>query len=175
MPPISPQQIQRQPLVPDRRQCSEQPRTLDGLGEEQQQLSKHLRIRQEVGHILRESGAQVIEFRASIVIGSGSLSFELIRALVQKLPVMLCMLNGIATTARRSAEPATTWQPTVLRQVAWLIGFIAVCFASAGLGAAVTSTSVAGWYQTLAKPSWNLPAWLFGVWSKNSAALESLW
>lgn len=63
---------------------------LGGLGDEKQQLSKHLRSRQEVGHILRESGAQVIEFRASIVIGSGSLSFELIRALVQKLPVMIC-------------------------------------------------------------------------------------
>lgn len=48
----------------------------------------------------------------------------------------------------------------------WLIGFIAVCFASAGLGASATSTSVGGWYQTLAKPSWNPPAWLFGpVWS----------
>ena len=63
---------------------------LGGLGDEQQQLSKHLRSRQEVGSILRESGAQVIEFRASIVIGSGSLSFELIRTLVQKLPVMIC-------------------------------------------------------------------------------------
>ncbi len=76
------------------------------------------------------------------------------------------MLNGIATTARQSAEPTATWQPTVLRQVAWLIGFIAICFASAGLGAAATSTSVSGWYLTLAKPSWNPPAWLFGpVWS----------
>jgi len=63
---------------------------LGGLGESEAQLSKHLRSRQEVGQILRESGAQVIEFRASIVIGSGSLSFELIRALVQKLPVMIC-------------------------------------------------------------------------------------
>jgi len=63
---------------------------LGGLGDEQQSLSKHLRSRHEVGHLLLESGAQVIEFRASIVIGSGSLSFELIRALVQKLPVMLC-------------------------------------------------------------------------------------
>ncbi|MGE3314311.1 MAG: DUF2867 domain-containing protein [Planctomycetaceae bacterium] len=63
---------------------------LGGLGEEGNSLSKHLRSRHEVGQILRESGAQVIEFRASIVIGSGSLSFELIRALVQKLPVMIC-------------------------------------------------------------------------------------
>lgn len=63
---------------------------LGGLGEEHPSLSKHLRSRHEVGQLLRASGAQVIEFRASIVIGSGSLSFELIRALVQKLPVMLC-------------------------------------------------------------------------------------
>ena len=63
---------------------------LGGLGEQDESLSKHLRSRHEVGAILQESGAQVIEFRASIVIGSGSLSFELIRALVQKLPVMIC-------------------------------------------------------------------------------------
>ncbi|MBX3420596.1 MAG: DUF2867 domain-containing protein [Pirellulaceae bacterium] len=63
---------------------------LGGLGDESTNLSKHLRSRQEVGECLRTSGALVIEFRASIVIGSGSLSFELIRALVQKLPVMLC-------------------------------------------------------------------------------------
>lgn len=63
---------------------------LGGLGESDEALSKHLRSRHEVGEVLQESGAQVIEFRASIVIGSGSLSFELIRALVQKLPVMIC-------------------------------------------------------------------------------------
>ena len=63
---------------------------LGGLGVQDESLSKHLRSRHEVGAVLQESGAQVIEFRASIVIGSGSLSFELIRALVQKLPVMIC-------------------------------------------------------------------------------------
>jgi hypothetical protein len=42
-----------------------------------------------VGHLLRESGVAVLEFRASIVIGSGSLSFEMIRALVERLPVMI--------------------------------------------------------------------------------------
>ena len=52
-------------------------------------LSRHLASRQEVGRILRESGVPTIEFRASIVIGSGSLSFELIRALVEKLPAMV--------------------------------------------------------------------------------------
>lgn len=63
---------------------------LGGLGDPSHQLSAHLRSRQEVGRILRGSGAQVIEFRASIVIGSGSVSFELIRALVERLPVMVC-------------------------------------------------------------------------------------
>ena len=63
---------------------------LGGLGEDGQPLSAHLRSRHEVGDILRNSGCQVIEFRASIVIGSGSLSFELVRALVQRLPVMIC-------------------------------------------------------------------------------------
>lgn len=63
---------------------------LGGLGDSNQKLSAHLRSRQEVGQVLSESGAQVVEFRASIVIGSGSLSFELIRALVQRLPFMIC-------------------------------------------------------------------------------------
>ena len=49
----------------------------------------HLRSRQEVGEILRSTGVPVIEFRASVVIGSGSLSFEMIRALVERLPVMI--------------------------------------------------------------------------------------
>ena len=61
---------------------------LGGLGEGDR-LSRHLASRQQVGQILRESGVSTIEFRASIVIGSGSLSFELVRALVEKLPIML--------------------------------------------------------------------------------------
>jgi uncharacterized protein YbjT (DUF2867 family) len=61
---------------------------LGGLGEGAQ-LSPHLASRHEVGEILRRSGVPAIEFRASIIIGSGSLSFEMIRALVDKLPVMI--------------------------------------------------------------------------------------
>ncbi len=64
---------------------------LGGLGEDSQDLSLHLKSRHEVGKILRESGkgVTVIEFRASIVIGSGSLSFEMIRALCERLPFMI--------------------------------------------------------------------------------------
>jgi len=62
---------------------------LGGLGDDTQTLSPHLRSRQEVGQILRQSGVPVLEFRASIVIGSGSLSFEMIRSLVERLPIMI--------------------------------------------------------------------------------------
>ena len=63
---------------------------LGGLGDPDDNLSKHLRSRQEIGEILRTSKACVTEFQASIIIGSGSLSFEMIRALVERLPVMIC-------------------------------------------------------------------------------------
>ena len=61
---------------------------LGGLGEGPD-LSPHLRSRQLVGQIFRESGVPTLEFRASIIIGSGSLSYEMIRALVERLPVMI--------------------------------------------------------------------------------------
>lgn len=63
---------------------------LGGLGEAAAGLSEHLRSRQETGEILRQSSVPVVELRASIVLGSGSLSFEMIRALVERLPVMIC-------------------------------------------------------------------------------------
>ena len=73
---------------------------LGGLGNEKEDLSSHLRSRQEVGNVLRASKVPVTEFRASIVIGSGSLSFEMIRSLVDRLPVML-----IPKWALMSAQP----------------------------------------------------------------------
>jgi|RhiMethySRZTD1v2_1073278.scaffolds.fasta_scaffold23195_3 uncharacterized protein YbjT (DUF2867 family) len=72
---------------------------LGGLGESDGPLSPHLRSRREVGRVLRESGVPVIEFRASIVIGSGSLSFEMIRALTERLPVMIAP-RWVATPAQ---------------------------------------------------------------------------
>ena len=62
---------------------------LGGLGDEREDLSPHLRSRHEVGRILRGCGVPTLELRASIVIGSGSLSFEMIRALSEHLPVMI--------------------------------------------------------------------------------------
>lgn len=62
---------------------------LGALGREDEELSSHLRSRHQVGHVLRSSGVEVIEFRASIVIGAGSLSFEMLRSLVDRLPVMV--------------------------------------------------------------------------------------
>jgi len=62
---------------------------LGGLGGEEAGMSSHLSSRHKVGEILRGSGVAVTEFRAGVVIGSGSLSFEMVRALVERLPVMV--------------------------------------------------------------------------------------
>lgn len=63
---------------------------LGGLGADDDRLSAHLRSRHEVGAILRAAGLDVVEFRASIIIGAGSFSFDLVRTLVERLPVMIC-------------------------------------------------------------------------------------
>lgn len=79
---------------------------LGGLGQQDALLSEHLASRQEVGRVLAEGGVPVVEFRASIVIGSGSTSFEMIRNLTEKLPVM--------TTPRWVRMPA---QPVAIDDV----------------------------------------------------------
>jgi tryptophan-rich sensory protein/uncharacterized protein YbjT (DUF2867 family) len=61
---------------------------LGGLGRGEG-LSHHLTSRQQVGDVLRESGVPVLEFRASVIVGAGSVSFDLVRTLVEKLPVMV--------------------------------------------------------------------------------------
>jgi uncharacterized protein YbjT (DUF2867 family) len=63
---------------------------LGGLFGDTAGLSEHLRSRRETGDVLREAGVPVVEFQAAIILGSGSLSFEMIRALVERLPVMIC-------------------------------------------------------------------------------------
>jgi uncharacterized protein YbjT (DUF2867 family) len=64
---------------------------LGGLGDDADpKLSPHLRSRHEVGEILRQSGIETIEFRAGMVVGAGSLSYQLLKSLTDRLPVMLC-------------------------------------------------------------------------------------
>ena len=62
---------------------------LGGLGDDRETLSKHLSSRQDVGVALASSGVPVIELRAGVIIGSGSASFEMLRYLVDLLPVMV--------------------------------------------------------------------------------------
>jgi len=62
---------------------------LGGLGAADEELSSHLASRQQVGDILRASGVPVTELRAAVVVGAGSISFEIIRYLTERLPVMI--------------------------------------------------------------------------------------
>jgi len=62
---------------------------LGGLGDPKDSLSRHLRSRQRIGDVLRSSGVPVTEFRAAIVIGEGSVSFQLMRYLADRLPIMI--------------------------------------------------------------------------------------
>jgi uncharacterized protein YbjT (DUF2867 family) len=63
---------------------------LGGLGDPEEDLSKHLSSRHQTGDELRKSGVPVTEFRAAVVVGAGSVSFEIVRYLVERLPAMIC-------------------------------------------------------------------------------------
>jgi uncharacterized protein YbjT (DUF2867 family) len=62
---------------------------LGGLGDPTRHRSDHLASRQEVGAALGSSGVPVLEFRAAVIVGSGSASFEMIRHLTERLPIMI--------------------------------------------------------------------------------------
>jgi uncharacterized protein YbjT (DUF2867 family) len=59
-----------------------------GLGSDPS--SDHLASRQEVGAALGAAGVQVVELRAAVILGSGSISFEMLRYLTERLPFMVC-------------------------------------------------------------------------------------
>lgn len=61
---------------------------LGGAGCDCSELSEHLASRHKVGEILRSTGVPVTEFRAGMIVGSGSVSFEMIRYLVERVPVI---------------------------------------------------------------------------------------
>jgi len=62
---------------------------LGGLGEDRNELSKHLRSRREVEYILEEGEYDLTTLRAAIIIGDGSASFDVIRQLGSRLPFMI--------------------------------------------------------------------------------------
>jgi uncharacterized protein YbjT (DUF2867 family) len=62
---------------------------LGGIVPRGQRLSYHLASRAEVGQLLRESGVPTVELRAAAIIGSGSASFETLRYLAERLPVII--------------------------------------------------------------------------------------
>lgn len=84
---------------------------LGGLGETGPDLSQHLSSRREVEQALRSTGVAVTVFRAAMIIGSGSASFEILRYLVERLPVMV--------TPKWVSTPC---QPIAVRNV---IGYLA--------------------------------------------------
>jgi uncharacterized protein YbjT (DUF2867 family) len=63
---------------------------LGGLAAPQSDLSEHLRSRQQTGAMLRQYGPSITEFQAAVIVGSGSLSFEMIRYLTERVPIMVC-------------------------------------------------------------------------------------
>jgi len=63
---------------------------LGGLAAAGSNVSLHLKSRHNTGAVLRKYGPPLIEFRAGIIVGNGSISFEIIRCLTERLPVMIC-------------------------------------------------------------------------------------
>ena len=63
---------------------------LGGLGDPSQALSAHLKSRQETSECLRKYGPPLTDFRSAVVIGAGSISFEMIRYLTERVPIMIC-------------------------------------------------------------------------------------
>jgi uncharacterized protein YbjT (DUF2867 family) len=62
---------------------------MSGLGRDDEKLSMHLSSRHNTGNILREYVKEVIELRASMIIGEGSISFEIVRNIIDKSPIVI--------------------------------------------------------------------------------------
>ena len=63
---------------------------LGGLGEKKKDLSEHLRSRAEVAEVLSSGKAMATILRAAVIIGAGGASYEMLRHLVERLPIMIC-------------------------------------------------------------------------------------
>ncbi|QEH35233.1 3 beta-hydroxysteroid dehydrogenase/Delta 5--_4-isomerase [Aquisphaera giovannonii] len=89
---------------------------LGGLGELGEGLSRHLRSRREVEERLASAGVPVTTFRAAMIIGSGSASFEILRYLVERLPVMVT-----PSWVRTESQPVA-----IVDVLHWLVRCLAV-------------------------------------------------
>ena len=96
---------------------------LGGLGD--QELSEHLSSRQEVGQVLRRFGPPLVELRAAVILGAGSISFEMLRYLTERLPAMVCprwVESRLQPLAQRDLlgylERAPTWRRESMRSAA---------------------------------------------------------
>ncbi len=89
---------------------------LGGLGDSEEDLSEHLRSRHETGRALRESGVPVTEFRAGIIVGSGSVSFEMIRYLTERIPIMICPRWVYTRTQPIAVRDVLSYLSAALRQ-----------------------------------------------------------
>ena len=75
-------------------------------------------------------------------------------------------IAGISPAARTNRHPREERQVNQLNPWLGLLISVVICLAAAALGAFATTPEIDGWYQTLAKPSWNPPASIFGpVWT----------
>jgi len=83
---------------------------LGGLYPEAERLSSHLESRKEVGEILLASGVPTTALRAAVIIGSGSASFEMLRYLTERLPVMITpRWSTPGSSPSRSKTSCATW------------------------------------------------------------------
>jgi uncharacterized protein YbjT (DUF2867 family) len=94
---------------------------LGGLGDDSQELSRHLRSRAETAAALASGSVPVTVLRAAIVIGAGSAAFETIVALVDRLPGMVC-----------PRWVSTRTQPIALDDIAAYLAAVAGCDATLG-------------------------------------------
>jgi uncharacterized protein YbjT (DUF2867 family) len=62
---------------------------LGGLADSTAEVSRHMRSRLQTGDVLRKCGVPVTEFQASMIIGAGSISFEMIRFLTEQIPILI--------------------------------------------------------------------------------------
>lgn len=139
---------------------------LGGLGELGADLSEHLTSRREVEHELAAAGVPVTTFRAAMIIGSGSASFEILRYLVEHLPVMV--------TPR---WVRTASQPIAIRNV---LHYLVACLdqpATTGRTLDIGGAEVVSYHdlmQTMAAARGLRPRWILPV-PVLTPRLSSLW